>query len=333
MSNRLLIIGAGSIGERHIRCFQATGRAAVAFVEPNPQLCRTIADRYSVASFSSVDDALQNDFDAAVIATPAHTHVPIAMQCARKRMTLFIEKPLAVELDGVADLIDLSARNNVPVGIAYVHRAHPAIQAMHKAIHSGNYGRPLQLVVNCGQHFPFYRPAYASTYFAKRASGGGAVQDALTHFFNTAQWLVGWFDEVVADAARQSLPNVEVEDTAHVLARHGSVLASYALNQYQAANEISICVVCEHGTLKFEMHRNTLLTQQDPAASWSVLGQYPMERDDWFTRQANMFMDVVSGAAPPRCTLEEGLHTLHVNRAVLRSIESRRWESIVRHLD
>jgi len=74
MSKRLLIIGAGSIGERHIRCFLATGRAAVSFVEPNSQLRSIIADRYSVAGFSSVDDALQNEFDAAVIATPANTH-------------------------------------------------------------------------------------------------------------------------------------------------------------------------------------------------------------------------------------------------------------------
>ena len=33
-----LIVGAGSIGERHIRCFLATGRVAVSFVEPKEAL-------------------------------------------------------------------------------------------------------------------------------------------------------------------------------------------------------------------------------------------------------------------------------------------------------
>ena len=32
---KILIIGAGGIGERHLRCFQATGRADVSFCEPN----------------------------------------------------------------------------------------------------------------------------------------------------------------------------------------------------------------------------------------------------------------------------------------------------------
>ena len=38
MRHRVLIVGVGSIGERHLRCFQATGRAEVSFVEINDEL-------------------------------------------------------------------------------------------------------------------------------------------------------------------------------------------------------------------------------------------------------------------------------------------------------
>ena len=50
-------------------------------------------------------------------------------------------------------------------------------------------------------------------------------------------------ERVVADAAHQVLEGVTVEDTVHLLARHGSVMASYSLNQHQAPNEITITVV------------------------------------------------------------------------------------------
>ena len=50
----------------------------------------------------------------------------------------------------------------------------------------------------------------------------------------------------------QVLDGVEVEDTVHLLARHGDVLASYCMNQYQAPNETSITVVCERGTAQFQ---------------------------------------------------------------------------------
>ena len=46
----VLIIGAGSIGERHIRCFLATGRTDVSFVEPQPALREQVAARYPNAT-------------------------------------------------------------------------------------------------------------------------------------------------------------------------------------------------------------------------------------------------------------------------------------------
>ena len=45
MSHRVLIVGVGSIGERHLRCFRATGRAEVSFVEINDELRRSVVER------------------------------------------------------------------------------------------------------------------------------------------------------------------------------------------------------------------------------------------------------------------------------------------------
>src|SRR5439155_16743169 len=119
------------------------------------------------------------------------------------------------------------------------------------ALMSGRFGKPLELVAVSGQDFAFYRPAYQSTYYARRSTGGGAVQDALTHILNAGQWCAGDIDRVVADAAHLKIEDVDVEDTVHVMARHGDVMASYALNQHQAPNETTITVICERGTVRF----------------------------------------------------------------------------------
>src|SRR4051812_27765143 len=71
---RVLVIGVGSIGERHLRCFQSTGRAELGLVEIDPHLRRTVAERYGVApsrSFPDLEAALHDPPDVAVIATPA----------------------------------------------------------------------------------------------------------------------------------------------------------------------------------------------------------------------------------------------------------------------
>src|SRR5688500_1284934 len=120
--HRVLIVGTGSIGERHLRCFLATGRADVAFVESNPMLARTIADRYpGVAQHNDVDAAIAAGFDVAVIATPAPLHVPLAMRLADARVAVLIEKPLAVTLDGVEQLMQVVQERGVVAGVAYVY--------------------------------------------------------------------------------------------------------------------------------------------------------------------------------------------------------------------
>ena len=111
-------------------------------------------------------------------------------------------------------------------------------------------------MATCGQHFPFYRPAYRDIYYKDRATGGGAVQDALTHVMNAGQWLVGPIDRLVADVDHQVLAGVSVEDTAHVLSRHDGVMGCYSLNQHQAPNETTINVICTAGTARFESHNS-----------------------------------------------------------------------------
>src|SRR5688572_11494135 len=102
---RIVVIGAGSIGERHIRCFAATGRARVSFVEPRAEVRDRVAAKYGgVQPLESIGAALDRGTDAAVIATPATLHVPQATQLAQRGVHLLIEKPLSVSIDGVAEL-------------------------------------------------------------------------------------------------------------------------------------------------------------------------------------------------------------------------------------
>ena len=177
------------------------------------------------------------------------------MQLVERGVHVLIEKPLSIGLDGVDALKSLVAQEENRRGRrVHASRATRPFRNCSRRSPAGRFGKPLQLTAVSGQVFAFYRPAYANTYYAKHASGGGAVQDALTHVLNAAQWLIGPADRVVADAAHLKIPNVEVEDTVHVIARHGDVLASFSLNQHQPANESTITVVCERATLRFEMH-------------------------------------------------------------------------------
>jgi predicted dehydrogenase len=329
--SNVLVVGVGSIGERHTRCFRSTGRAQVAICEPGAELRQRVAERYEISrSYAALGEALGSGqrWDAAVVATPAQMHVSMARRLIEAGVHTLIEKPLSTTLDGTAELIELVAKAGRVTGVAYIHRSNPVLESMQQAIASGRFGRPVQVVSVSGQHFPTYRPAYRSIYYTSRATGGGAIQDALTHVINAAEWLVGPADRVLADAAHQVLEGVQVEDTAHVLARHAGVLACYSINQYQAPDEVTLTVVCEGGTARMEFHNNRWLSMTQPGGTWTQELQCDMQRDDVFVRQANAFLDAAAGGRPFPCTLAEGLQTLRVNLAILAAAEGQAWTPV-----
>lgn len=325
----VLIVGVGSIGERHLRCFQATGRVRLALCDTNDDLRRRVAEKYGIErAYAGLDEALADRHDAAVIATPAQLHVPMAIRLAQAGLHLLLEKPVSTSLDRVDELRETLHSRGLQAVVAYVLRFHPALHAMKRAIDAGRFGEPVQVASVAGQHFPTYRPAYREIYYADHATGGGAIQDALTHMVNAGQWLVGPVDSLVADAAHQVLEGVEVEDTVGLLARHGRVLASYSLNQHQAPNEWTLTVVCRQGTARLDFHAHRWRWMTEPDGPWHEETFGPLERDTMFVAQAGAFLDCIEGKAPPVCTLDEGIATLRANLAALASVRERRWQVV-----
>jgi predicted dehydrogenase len=287
-------------------------------VEPFESKRVEVAERYGVSeSFASLAEGLAAGWDAAVLATPAPLHIPMARECADQRVPFLVEKPLSTEETGIAELLEKVRAEDLVAGVAFVYRSHPGSEWLKEKLESGQFGEPVELVLVSGQNFPFYRPAYRDIYYRDRAAGGGAIQDVMPHLFNLAEWLVGPITAVGADAAHQILEGVEVEDTVHCLTRHGNILGNFSLNQHQAPNETTMTIVCERGTLRFELIGNRCLWATEPGSEWQVHQFPPMERDDWFRRQEEYFLDSLDGLRPPKCTLEEGWHTLKVTLLAL----------------
>lgn len=334
----ILIIGCGSIGERHLRCFQATRRCEVTACDTNVPLLRAVSERHGVQSYPDFRHALlSRRLDAAVICTPAPFHVPMAVAALEAGCHVLIEKPLSTSLEDVGALLDAQARAGTgrQVAVAYVYRVFLLLLRV-RAFFAGEGGAALgdirQIVVHCGQPFHLLRPGYEKTYYRDRAMGGGAVQDALTHLANWVEWLAGPTDSVLCDCAHLAIPGVGVEDTVHVSARNGGILVSYALNQFQAPNETIVQINATRGSVRAELHRQrwgVCRLDDDGGADAGVnAGEWAWEtvpvpgRDAHFTAQAGAFLDQIEGAPPRLCSLAEAVQTLRFNLAALRSADA-----------
>ncbi len=318
-----LIIGCGSIGERHLRCFLSTKRTQLTAADTSPATLTRIAGTYGVSTVANWRAEIQRGVhDVVVICTPASLHVEMATFALAHGSHVLIEKPLSQSLAGIAELLAARDRAQRQVALAYVFHTFPALRDAGTFVRANPFGPILQAVVVAGQPFHRLRPAYANTYYRDRKTGGGAIQDALTHSANWIESVLGPTESVICDCAHLALPGVEVEDTVHISARHAAAHCSYALNQFQAPNETIIQLNAAQGSVRIELHRQRWGTFTPDSIDWDWRPPVAVERDGHFTAQANAFLDQVEGRSPALCSLEAGIQTLRFNLAALASAES-----------
>ena len=210
-AHHILVIGCGSIGERHIRTFLATGRCSVAAFDNRAEVLTQVCDRYRVESVADWKIAAADArFTGVVVATPAPLHVPMATYALEQGKHVFIEKPLSVDEAGLDGLRTAHEAAGKCVVVGYVWHCLPALRAARDFIHGGKLGRVRHVSVTTGHNFPAARPAYRDIYYRDHAQGGGAIQDGLTHMGNAIEWVIGPTTSLVCDASHQVLEGVEV---------------------------------------------------------------------------------------------------------------------------
>jgi predicted dehydrogenase len=325
--HEVLIIGCGSIGERHLRCFQKTGRANVTACDANPTLLATLASTYGVRTHQDWRAALAaQPFDAVVICTPAHLHVAMATEILQGGRHVLIEKPLSQSLAGVAELQRIQAASGKKAAVAYVLHVYPLLGAVRDFLATGELGPVLQATCTSGQYFPGGRPAhtvpYHQTYYRDRKLGGGAIQDALTHTANWFESVLGPTDSLICDCEHQALPLVTVEDTVHISARHGRTLVNYTLNQFQAPNESTFQFNTATGSVKVETHNRRWGVLRLGETAWKWHDVPAGERDTPFIDQATRFLDFIEGRPVRVCSLEAAVQTLRFNLAAIASADA-----------
>ncbi len=317
---RILIVGAGSIGLKHVRAFTAADPRVELYVMDPSQGAR---ERAAAAGARTLDVSWEEldvtDCDGVVICAPAPMHVPYAARCLREGVPVLSEKPLSHSWDGVPELVRLSRKSRAPVsGVAYVRRYHPAHEAMRGLVASGSLGPMHVLRINSGQPFTTYRPDYKRIYYASREQGGGCVLDFASHFIDLAQYYLGRAKSVRGYAGHLALEGVGVEDTAALTFEFdGGELGTLNINQYQPLNENCIELCGPEACLRITEPGFTCRVWRAGSDRWEDIAVEPGDYLDALRRQAAAFLAAIDGGPPMRTSIADSAHTLRLCLDVL----------------
>jgi len=321
-----LVVGAGSIGRRHLSNLKKLGVTRLAACDPHPDRLEYVAAQFQVECFSDIAAGLGNfQADAVLVCTPPVAHVEQSIQALRAGAHVFIEKPLSDRLDRVKELRNEAAKSGAVVQVGYNLRFYPSIQKLKEVVDASVVGKILWAHVEAGSYLPDWRPwqDYRKSYTARREAGGGILLDG-SHEFDYVTWLFGAPQEVACMAGHVSQLEVDVEDCATAMLRFpDGTRADVHLDFIQRSYSRNCTLVGPLGRVQWDLPGNWVQITR-PGEPVETM-KFESEIGDAYVAELAHFLECAQTGAQPRFTLDEAILTLRVALAARESAENRKW--------
>jgi len=247
---RLGIIGMGYIGQIHLRHASKIANAQVLAVSDVSKKALFRAEKAGVKkTFSTYEQLLRDpEIDAVIIALPTHLHLECAKQAAEAKKHIFLEKPIARNVEEAQKIISATEKNSVKLMMGYPLRFNTQFQTLKKRMMQRTLGDVEIAYASFISSGPFFHRAegYAPTpvpewWFNKELTGGGVLIDMGSHIINLLRWYFGEVKEIKARFGYRF--KMDFEDSALCLARFetgtvGVINVGWFSQQYQLKLEL-----------------------------------------------------------------------------------------------
>lgn len=212
---KVLIIGVGSIGERHVKNLLSLGLSVSVF-DLDENLKKEVAQKYGVPAIFLLEESLKS-FNLVLICTSTHTHVALAAKALSAGCHVFIEKPIAEKTSAELEALNLLANKSQRITLVGCNmRFHRGVQEIKKIMDFGTLGKIYSVRAHFGHYLPNWRKVdYRKTYSVQKAQGGGILLECV-HEFDYLRWLFGDINNVSAQLTRSGALAIDGEDQAEV---------------------------------------------------------------------------------------------------------------------
>jgi len=321
---KVLIVGLGSIGQRHLQNLKRLGvNDFLAWRVRNLPLPDSLSLQ-RLKAYPSLEEALSRNPDVVLICNPPALHLPVAIQAAQAGCHLFIEKPLSHSLDGVDELLSLVRKKKLVTLVGFNLRLHPGLRLVKSLVAEGRIGRLINIRTQVGQYLPDWHSweDYRQGYSARRDLGGGVILD-LIHELDYVRWLMGEARQVVCVAGHVSNLEIETEDIAEILLGFDNGAIGNVHMDYVQRCPSRVCqIIGEEGTIIWDYYASEVRLFEARRSSWQVLRQEGFERNDMFVAEMEHLLACLEGREKPVVDVEEGARVLRLALAAREAAET-----------
>ena len=231
---RVGVIGTGEFVQAcHVPGLQSHPKAeVVALCGSDYGRVRAVANRLGICDVHVDYEEMcaRDDLDAITVATANAFHAEQAIAAFRHHKHVFCEKPLALNVEQAAKMLQAAERSGKVHQVAFTFRYGYGVQELRRRVQCGDIGQPFYLRVQYDNWTGLLPDWQVSWREKQKLAGGGILYDLGSHLFDVARFVLGPIQAVTgfchniprrrAQCFTDELTDVETDDLAASLFRH-----------------------------------------------------------------------------------------------------------------
>ncbi len=311
----------------------------------------------------------RDDIDVIDVCAPNFMHHDVVMAAAKAGKIIVCEKPLAMNVAEATEMVAAVEEAGVPNMVSFNYRRVPAIALAKQLIDEGRVGRPFHYRATYNQDYTIGtdvpQGGMALWRLDSKVAGSGVTGDLLAHSIDTAEWLNGPIQRVVAHAETfvkerkhadtGEIEKVDIDDACMFLAvfENGSI-GTFESTRYARGrkNYNTFEMNGENGAVCFDLENAHMLKFfryadaetgkkiEDHVTGWQDIlvtnFEHPYMNNWWvpgcvigyehtFINSFADFLASLEGGEPFQPDMKSALRTQTVCEAVLASAKSGQW--------
>ncbi|WP_107923580.1 Gfo/Idh/MocA family protein [Lysinibacillus parviboronicapiens] len=298
---KAVVIGYGSIGQRHIRLLNSLGIATV------------VVSKHQIdveKSYSTIEEAIESEYPEYIVVaneTYLHEEMLTRIQDTGYDQRILVEKPLFAKM---------TSKNYhfSSLYVGYNLRFHPIIQKLFELLKSEQI---ISVNAYVGQYLPTWRPNtdYTKGYSADVTKGGGVIRD-LSHELDYLNFLFGNWAEMTASGGQISDLSIQSDDYFSVL--------------YQTQTGINVSV--EMNYLDRIIQRQLVIQTNEHTFKADLIGQkiqidseiirFKVDRDETYL---NQHIALLNNHVDMLCDLQGGLDIVRMIEVAEQCSKEKVW--------
>lgn len=326
----ILILGLGSIGQRHLRNLKELDKRINIFAyrkkfntpslnNNNKVLNSNLKKKYNISYIKNLSEIKKLKINCAFICTPSSHHAKEASFLIKNNISCFIEKPVATNFSQINQLSKIvKIKPNVPTMVGYQLKFNPIIHYLEKIINREKsiIGKILNVDISHGEHIDDFHTyeTYKGSYAAVKKLGGGVILSQI----HEIDYFLSFFQKykIIKSnslCSKVSDLEIDVEDlfTSSFLLENkkkNKIICNLTLNYFERPKRRQIRIIGTKGSLlaclnkqKIEIFKNNK----------TQILKFRYKKNDIFKKQINFFLDHVKKhkKVPKKYNILNGLAT------------------------